>query len=167
MQDFYLEEWRLNAFTIVKYITEGYNHNGNYIFDEWTSYSDICKVYDGSVLTKDIYLLFEERYIKAARLFLEFVNAENFVLSDLNKYSTKKTFKKKDDLVLWNAYESLKNNEVFNVIQLPEIIKIVLREYAQLSIIINDNFNSTIHFGFDYYMYFDSKKKFVMTNVPN
>ena len=41
---------------------------------------------------------------------------------------------------------------------MPEIIKIVLREYAQLSIIINDNFNSTIHFGFDYYMYFDSKK---------
>ena len=41
---------------IVKYCPENYDENGAYKANEWTSFSDIGKSYDGKVFTLENYL---------------------------------------------------------------------------------------------------------------
>ena len=50
---------------ITKYDPKNRDHNGWYIRDEWTDYSDIGKSLEGKALTRDEYLQVESAYISS------------------------------------------------------------------------------------------------------
>ena len=56
---------------IVKYKPEFYDDNGVYQKDEWTSYYDVGKEYDGKVVSLEEYLDIENRFISITRAVLE------------------------------------------------------------------------------------------------
>jgi hypothetical protein len=52
----------------------------------------------------------------------------------------------------------MKEGSLYLSSQIEAVLKLVLREYATLTVTLVDEFNSSVHFGFDYYMYFVSDK---------
>lgn len=64
-----MDSWRLTANRIMKYDPLKRNEKGAYLEDEWTSFSDVGKVFSGVVLTLDEYQEMESKYVEAAYFF--------------------------------------------------------------------------------------------------
>jgi len=56
---------------IVKYEPKYYDEKGVYQKDEWTSFDDVGKVYEGKIVTMEEYLDIENRFISITRTVLE------------------------------------------------------------------------------------------------
>jgi len=52
---------------IVKYKPKFYDEKGVYQKDEWTSFDDVGKVYEGKIVTMEEYLDIENRFISITR----------------------------------------------------------------------------------------------------
>lgn len=62
------------AYRISKYNPLFRTENGYYLNDEWTSYSDIGKIFYNKVFTKDDYLSFENKYCDTVLSILKYLN---------------------------------------------------------------------------------------------
>ena len=130
----------MGEYRITKY-NPANRDNGIYTVDEWTSFSDIGSVFNGTKLTEDIYLKTEKAYIDCC---IELINREhisNLSLENLECYKDNITFPTK----------------VFDAEQIRQVITACLREQCWFKLVGKDFF---IHFGWDYYMY-------VGTSLPN
>jgi hypothetical protein len=150
-----MENWRYKAKSITKYNPVLFDENNVYLEDDWTSYSDIGKYFNGQELTYQEYLSVEEKYISACILFFNLLVAKKFQVEDIFKISKLKDFKG-DDKNLLKYYKNLNNNSDINIDVIKPFIQLVLREYASFCIKIDEKTNSYIYFGYDYYMYFVS-----------
>ena len=122
-------------YRVTKYDPKKRNENGHYQADEWTSISDIGKVFSNKLLTKEEYVNVENSYLFAIEAFLAEAN-----ISCLN-------------------ISSIERGEEYNFVQgqtielekILEIARLSLREklWCKLSL----NHKAYIHFGYDYYMY--------------
>lgn len=92
MNDFYHE--------IVKYTPSGYNKDGIYVYDDWTSISDIGKSIGDNILSVENYLEVEGNYINTILaimseidchyLTLEYVEANRHeIMKDIKRYKQK------------------------------------------------------------------------------
>ncbi len=154
-----METWRYKARSITKYNPKNYDSAGAYLIDEWTSYSDIGKGIDpvaNALLSKEGYLEVEGNYISAVKMFMTEVNAKKIKVIELYKISDADDFDKYDDKVLFDFYTELKEKE-YSISSLHIIMQLILREYMQASIqLVTPKMDSTVYFGYDYYMYFVS-----------
>lgn len=83
---------------IVKYPPSGYNKDGIYMYDDWTSISDIGKSFNGKIFSAKDYLKVENQYI----------NTVLMIMSELDcKYLT-------------IAYIEVNQNEMINDIEMYE-----------------------------------------------
>ena len=156
-------EWRYTAVSITKYDPLYRDDLGHYTKDEWTSISDIGKTLEGETLTLAEYLKIEESYVCAALMFAAHVEAKSFKILRYSFFfpTVKKgEFKKRNDEDLWPFFRDVNFTENYNLKLLPYCVKLSLREWGHFSIKLNDKNKSTIHFGYDYYMYFNSNKDF-------
>src|SRR6516162_2686554 len=102
--------------------------NGAYTKNVWTSYSDIGKKIDGTIVTVDDYLKWENAYIQAVMLFLECLHVDSLKITDLEKRGVTK----KDIL---NAgypeefFKLIQNNKYIKKELIPPMIQLILREY--------------------------------------
>ncbi|MCI5815742.1 hypothetical protein [Ruminococcus sp.] len=108
--------------------------DGVYIADEWTSISDIGKVFGGTMLSRDAYLKTELAYIDCC--------VELIKNAQVSKLSIKQAEYYKENLRFPTS--------IFSVQDIRQVITACLREQCWLKLVSKDFF---IHFGYDYYMY--------------
>ena len=139
---------------IVKYNPEFRDENGVYQREEWTSRSDVGKVFGKAVFEEKEYIRVEEKYIAAFFLVLSCFKSDSIKIDSLFKHTKKKRFEKYNDLHLFDTYISLKEREIVKYKEtISKIIRLALREYIQAELLVDRKSKSQIIFGFDYHMY--------------
>ncbi|MEL7147662.1 MAG: hypothetical protein AAFO69_14900 [Bacteroidota bacterium] len=146
-----MDDWRLYAKAIVKYDPKFYNE-GVYTKDEWTAISNIGKFFDGKELTMASYRSMENKYVEAATLFLSFFDSKNFHVRNHEVYSKTISQMEFDESLL-----TVEDGSKLPVSKSEDYIRLVLREFIWGELHTD---NCSIHFGYDYYMYFVTKKDF-------
>lgn len=123
---------------ITKYNPEFRDSNGNYQKDEWTSFSDIGKIFAYEELTIEEYLKYESLYINAIVKLMDGSGVKDLRIVDLEVYE--------DD-------KQVDNRMVINAEGLKVIVPEILRERLWCKL---ENNNFFVHFGYDYNMYIGS-----------
>ena len=108
--------------------------DGIYITEEWTSFSDIGKIFDGTKLTQDVYLETEQAYIDCCIALIEKAQIPSLSIEQAEYYAKGLHFPP----------------NISNTKDIRQVITACLREQCWLKLISNNFF---IHFGYDYYMY--------------
>ena len=108
--------------------------NGEYQVHEWTSISDIGKLFDGVVLTYNQYIKIEEAYIDCCIELLQKSNVSELAVCNPEYYDDKIVFPK-----LLHTESDIR-----------KVIMCCLREKCWVKLETSSFF---IHFGYDYYMY--------------
>ena len=111
--------------------------DGAYMTDEWTSFSDIGKVFDGTILTQDAYLKIEQAYIDCCIELIEKSKISKLYIKQAEYYTENICFP-----------ASISSTQ-----EIRQVITACLREQCWLKLTAKDFF---IHFGYDYYMYIGS-----------
>lgn len=112
--------------------------DGRYMVDEWTSFSDIGKVFGGTKLSQDMYLRTEQAYIDCCIELIEKAQISNLSIEQAEYYA--------EDI---HFPSSISNGN-----EIRQVITACLREQCWLKLIAEDFF---VHFGYDYYMYIGSE----------
>ena len=105
--------------------------------DEWTSFSDIGKVFDGTILSQDAYLEIEKAYIDCYIEVIEKAKISKLHIKQAEYYTENVRF----------------SSSISNTHEIRQVITACLREQCWLKLTSKDFF---IHFGYDYYMYIGS-----------
>lgn len=161
------QEWRYTAHSVVKYNPEYYSEKGYYTKDEWGCMGDVGRVYDEHLLTLDEYLDVEQKYIDAVIRVMELTNCRYLTVSFLGDtvVSTKNSIRKmlseenrflQYDKVLYDSFMNLIEGKRIFKANIPYVVSLNLREYTYTAL---TNFQKglEIHFGYDYYIYFNTK----------
>ena len=127
----------MNEYRVTKYDPSRRNSEGNFLDDEWTSFSDVGKVGGENCLTIEQYEAVESAYVQTAVDFLVESGGGEIIAVDIE--NTAKT-----QLGFWPG-TPLRNTELMNAMRL------VLRElfWARFE----DSDGRFVHFGYDYYMF--------------
>ena len=105
--------------------------------DEWTSFSDIGKIFNNKVLTMDEYLLIENKYLKFIEDLLNECNVKQLTIKSIE-------FIEKTN---WKKGQKLNNKEII------KICKDSLREKCWVYL---KSKNLNISFGYDYYLFIET-----------
>lgn len=112
------------------------DENGFYKKNEWISYYDIGKCFDGEVLTKEQYLAVENGYLSVIKNLYEIYPSLILHIEGLEQID--KTAGG------WQDADDISKDKV------EELVREILREKVWCKLI---NKNVEVHFGYDYYMY--------------
>ena len=126
----------MTEYRIAKY-NPTHRINGVYMADEWTSFSDIGKVFDGRILSQDAYLKTEQAYIDCCINLIEKAKIAKLYIKQAEYYTENVRF----------------HSTISNTQEIRQVITACLREQCWLKLVAKDFF---IHFGYDYYMYIGS-----------
>ncbi len=141
---------------ITKYNPLYRDENGSYNKEDWTSYSEIGKKFNGKILTLEYYLKIENKYIEAFFKMTAFFKTKKIKISYLNKHQIIDQIKEHNDEDLIQTFSSLNLKSTISIKDkqlIIEIIKLVLREYIEIELLIHSESRSEVIFGFDFYMY--------------
>jgi hypothetical protein len=122
-------------FRVTKYDPTYRDANGAYIWDEWTSVSDIGRVFGGVILTESEYQRVEDTYAGAAVAFLEEAGVTHLTVTDLENH-----------LAIPLPFTEASSLRLANV---GAVVQRMLREEFWCRLEGEDAF---IHVGYDYYM---------------
>lgn len=126
-----------NGIRVTKYNPKYRNMNGEYLNQEWTSFSDVWKI-----VWNDEYLDVENKYIHFIEKVLGIVKITNLTLIELE-----------DNSNFWEVcWVKLSNNTNYSSKECLIISRNILREKIWWKLIWNNWFY--LHFWYDYYMYF-------------
>lgn len=149
----------MQTFRVTKYNPLMRTQEGFYLIDEWTSISDIGKNYNGKKFEIKEYIETEGKYIKVIVDYANFYKLENFVIRNFIKVglSSNEIIQSFYSKELIRQYEVINENMTFSIVDLPQIMKLLLREdiYGK---IVGLGTRFTIEFDYDYYMYVSVKK---------
>ncbi|MEK6190268.1 MAG: hypothetical protein N2A99_04670 [Carnobacterium alterfunditum] len=133
----------MKSIRVTKYNPQNSDEEGLYtLLDEWTSISDVGKMYHGQIFTMEQYLVAEEKYIRAVRLLMQKTSVNQLKLLDLENHSYKTAL-------------NLSEGKTIPISLVSELVKMILREEVWERLVAKNQFE--IHFGYDYYMYFIGK----------
>jgi len=110
--------------------------NGYYKKNEWISYYDIGRCFDGELLTESQYLAVENRYLNVIKNLYEIYPSLIFHIEGLEPID--------DNEDRWREADKINKEGI------EELARAILREKIWCKLI-NDNVE--VHFGYDYYMY--------------
>lgn len=161
------DKWLYTAHSVVKYKPENYNEKGHYTKEEWGCMGDVGRIYDGHLVTLDEYLEVEQQYVDAAVKIMELVNCKYLTVTFLGdtvrstKSSIRDMLSKKNrflsyDKMLYDSYMGLVEGKRIYVADIPSVVRLNLREYTNTTLT-NLKKSLEIHFGYDYYMFFNTK----------
>lgn len=80
---------KLFEYRVTKYNPQLRNARGIYLKsleEEWTSYSDVGKVFEGKKLTYQDYIAVEDSYIQAIILFMNCLQIDSLTVESLERY---------------------------------------------------------------------------------
>lgn len=128
---------------ITKYNPKHRNESGVYSFDEWTSYSDVGKVFNGKELTITEYERYEKAYIESVLCLMECNQINKLQITGLEIYED-----------VNGLINNLVNGIMLTIDEIKVVIKYILREYIWCKLVFDENFY--VHFGYDFIMYIGS-----------
>lgn len=149
----------MRRYRITKYNPLLRDNQGHYISNEWTSYSDIGKVFHGNIFTNQEYENMEKNYILSLKNILRKKKISELSISDIEKnfeLSEIIEMLANSNLSLTDSekelYEKANNNVRIRNHDLEAIIKLLLREclWCKLSSTIP---KISIEIGYDFYVY--------------
>jgi hypothetical protein len=126
----------VNEYRVTKYNPRFRTSSGAYTRDEWISFDDIGRSFDGAELTRDEYQRVEDAYVATAVGFLREAGVRQLVVRGLEN---------SDRLPL-----PLGEGGALTVEQIPDMLRRLLRAEFWCRLEAADAF---IHVGYDYYMY--------------
>ncbi|MCA1707031.1 MAG: hypothetical protein LC808_28700 [Actinobacteria bacterium] len=129
----------MQGYKITKYNPALYGAAGSYMKDEWTSISDIGKVFEGVILTSAEYENFENAYLTAVRLFADAAGVSQLRACDVEL---------RDDIPKWR----LEDGQYVSLPFAIEICREMLRE-GTIWCRLEEGEDFYVHIGHDYYMY--------------
>lgn len=129
--------------------------NKNKIINEWTSISDIGKVYNGTQFKYEEYIKKENSYIEVILMFIKLNNIKKLTIEELEIYNNDKLIYDEYDLQIQNLIKNVKNKIEVKTSDIELFIRAILRERIWAKLYSGDELY--IHFGYDYYMYIGSK----------
>lgn len=147
-------------YRITKYNPK-YRTKGKYIKNEWTSISDIGKKFQDHKFTYEEYLAYENNYVDIIIDIMKLNQITNLKISDLEKYS----YEDIDSLTSKDLFDSLKEGVCISMDNLAPVIRLILRENMWAKLISDSGI--FIHFGYDYYMYCNSKIEISSKNISS
>lgn len=152
LNDHYMmkDDWRLTAKRITKYAPSLRNEEGAYPADEWTSFHDIGKAFNGVTLTAEEYFRTEAKYIDAVGLFLKSIDCKEVRIVNVEKYDPEGLSGE-----LLELYKGVLNGVLLDGDSIRYMIQLVLRGYLWCVMFCSKNQEYAIRFGYDYYMYFN------------
>lgn len=125
-------------FRISKY-NYAYRQNGIFMKEDWTSISDVGKVYGGKKFTYREYESVEAKYLSLIKLICNELKISHMQITDLEDYSYKCSYS--------NGTVLKSIDDILNV------AKDCLREKYWCKLSSNSHF---FHFGYDFYLYVGS-----------
>ncbi|MBQ4521452.1 MAG: hypothetical protein IJA10_00660 [Lachnospiraceae bacterium] len=146
-------------YRITKYNPQYRDDKDIFMKNEWTSYTDIGKIYNEHIFLKEEYLSIEEKYCAVYLDILKSNGVSEVAIKDLECYFSiseiNQLFKQRglelsmeDEKIMC----SLANDKKIKVNDLQEYIKLILRECFWCRF--EDEVSSIqIEFGYDYYSY--------------
>jgi hypothetical protein len=133
--------------------------NGVYEKNEWTSISEVGKVFSAEKFLLGHYLETESLYITAINLIMNENKLNTIQVMDLEKYNfdeEKAEFNSIYTDEMKSVYNNVRNGDYISVYELELLSQLILREKIWCKFQSSEMF---VHFGFDYYMYIGSIKE--------
>jgi hypothetical protein len=141
------------SWRITKYDPIHRNECGHYLQDEWTSISDIGRIYDGHEFTADSYRVIENAYVATALEFLAEAGCDGLKIIGLEPPRLlEQTAKYLQDIAL--DPRAVSTDSIVAGVDLDNLCRMVLREILWCKLESESGFY--LHFGYDYYMYVGS-----------
>ncbi|MGJ0023233.1 MULTISPECIES: hypothetical protein [Streptococcus] len=131
---------------ISKYNTKDRNEQGHYLKDDWTSISDIGKIYNGVLLTPESYYEVESSYINVLREASNLLKVDSYKLVDLDI----------NDLNNSDLDFDIREGMNLTLEQCDRISRLILREKLWARLISS---HLEVNFGYDFYMYMSTNFK--------
>lgn len=126
----------MNEYRLTKYNPSYRTETGVYTRDEWTSFSDIGRSYNGVELTSAEYERVEDSYITATVKFLIEAGIPQLIVRGLENVEGRAV--------------SFVNGDSLTIKQIPNVLRQILREEVWCRL---EAANAFVHIGYDYYMY--------------
>lgn len=133
---------------ITKYNPEFRDESGAYLLDEWTSFADIGKDYNGLKLSTSEYERYEKAYIDSILRLMECNQIEKLKIIELEIYEEENV----NELI-----NNLKEGMILSKEEIEIVVQHVLREKIWCKLVLDEMFY--VHFGYDYNMYIGSNIK--------
>ncbi|MEC0128504.1 hypothetical protein [Paenibacillus pabuli] len=140
----------MHCWRVTKYNPVYRDNEGNFKKEDWTSYYDIGKVYEGKEFTLSDYLSFESRYIDAIVTLMQCMNVSSFKITNVEKYDDNVTQNLSISSKMADLFATVKDGDTIDNSNLSDICKLILREHLWGKLSVSSMF---VHFGNDYYMY--------------
>ncbi|QKS72318.1 hypothetical protein FLK61_37430 [Paenalkalicoccus suaedae] len=147
---------------ITKYDPGYRSYNGNYLREEWTSISDICHVFEGSLtpITIHDYLQVENSYVDAVVRVMDCLKIETLEVRGLEKWEEALEISQFNEIYsqkMRELYSHTSEGISLNKVEISLLCRLILREHIWCRLHANDSM--FVHFGHDYYMFIGSEKK--------
>lgn len=151
----------MKKYRITKYDLRYRDEYGHYTRDEWTSWCDIGRTFEDRVFTKDDYITWENRYIRAIEKILHDRNIEELHIVDLEMpdvfaENTSSLAEKGLNLSegaseLYEMLVSGKRAILAN--DISAVMELLLRDFIWCRLCHGSE--TEIYTGYDYYMYYN------------
>jgi hypothetical protein len=127
-------------YRLTKYSPEKRDQAGNYLEDEWTSFSDIGKTFDNKVFMEKEYYQVEDAYISVIMSFLDEAGIDKLSLTYLENTQGYQEPKLK-----------IQVGREYTLQEVERLFRLVLREAIWGKF--EGQSKAYVHFGWDYHMY--------------
>ncbi|MEK5464930.1 hypothetical protein MKY64_07940 [Paenibacillus sp. FSL R7-0210] len=145
---------------ITKYNPEYRNNHDQFMKEDWTSFSDIGKPFNGEILTFNDYIKIESKYVNTVSFFISYLEIPYLKVTHLEKYIHNELelehkhyqfpyFKHTSDQETFIT--TIKDETIVDEKQTRQLCRYILRDHLWCKLEYNDLF--FVHFGFDFYMY--------------
>ena len=134
----------MKTYRISKYDPTKRAENGVYLLDEWTSISDIGKIFPGGVLNANEYYKIENEYVSTFREIVEWLKIDTL---HIRRFESSSRFP--------NA-SRYKKHPVLSIDEACDFLTLCLREYCWGIIKSRRLFNFSAYVGYDYYLYINT-----------
>lgn len=144
-------------YRISKYSPSCRDINEAFTLNTWTSVSDIGKIFDNKKFCAIEYLDIEEKYWRTLRYFLGLYEIKRLKVQGLEMNSMLPSFFSKSKYFCNRDFKKYLREGSICPLKIIEIItRLCLRN--QVWCRLQSDENDYIHFGYDYYMYFGSRR---------
>ena len=143
-------------YEIVKYHPAGYKDR-IYTFDDWTSISDIGKIFRTGILSADDYIKVEDSYVNTILTVMSETDCHYLTIEYVEAYDDEivkrmKEYKQRYNIPVLDPIPNLKKGKEVSKNEAAVLFRLCLRGLFD----INFSFKSKklkIEFGYDYYLY--------------
>ena len=150
----------MEYFRITKYNHEKFG-TSEYLND-WTSISDVGKTFGGKVLTPDVYIETENKYINLLCEFMKENGVLTFNIFGLEIYNIDESLDRINSRGVWMPkgakeliFSILKTKKIEGIENISILARLILREVLWCKL---EHPQMFVHFGYDYYMYIGCDK---------